>query len=265
MEIGISTACFYPSPVEENLDRLAGLGVSCAEIFFNTFCEMRPPFTEVLRERLERNHLRLVSVHPFTSLMEGIMLFSGYARRTEEGMEMYREFFRNARSLGATCLTLHGERHMGNKEFPADSARKIAAYNRLCDIAEEEGMIVAQENVVRCRSSDPEYLKILYENVPKLRYTFDVKQANRAGRSWEDYLPVMGERLVNVHINDFSAEQSCLLPGEGTMEYRPFFQYLHDIGYNAQVLIEVYAANFTDDAQIVQSVDYLKKIIASVY
>ena len=157
MEVGVSTACFYPSPVEDNLDRLAGLGASCAEIFFNTFCEMKPPFTEVLRERLE---------HPFTSLMEGIMLFSGYQRRTEEGMALYRDFFRNARSLGASYLTFHGERQMGNRETPAETSRKMAAYNRLCDIAEEEGMIVAQENVVWCRSSDPDYLRIMYDNVP---------------------------------------------------------------------------------------------------
>lgn len=265
MEVGVSTACFYPSPVEDNLDRLAGLGASCAEIFFNTFCEMKPPFTEVLRERLEQNNLRLVSVHPFTSLMEGIMLFSGYQRRTEEGMALYRDFFRNARSLGASYLTLHGERQMGNRETPAETSRKMAAYNRLCDIAEEEGMIVAQENVVWCRSSDPDYLRIMYENVPKLRYTFDVKQAHRAGKSWEDYLPVIGDRLVNVHINDFSAEQSCLLPGEGVMEYRPFFEYLRSIGYDTQVLIEVYAANFSDDSQVSYAIDYLKKNIASVY
>ena len=96
MEVGISTASFYPSLVENNLDRIAEMGGTCAEIFFNTFGEMDAPFTDVLRDHLRKNSLRLVSVHPFTSLMEGIMLFRAYDRRTEEGMEMYRGFFRNA-------------------------------------------------------------------------------------------------------------------------------------------------------------------------
>lgn len=265
MEVGISTACFYPSPVEENLDRLAQLGADCAEIFFNTFGEMRPPFTDVLRERLARHRIRLVSVHPFTSLMEGILLFSGYERRTEEGMALYRDYFRNARALGASYLTLHGERHIGKDDSPAETERKLAAYRRLCDIAEEEGMIVAQENVVWCRSSDPNYLKLLVENVPKLRYTFDVKQARRAGRSWEEYLPVVGGRLVNIHINDFDGERSCLLPGEGEMEYRPFFEYLRSIGYDAQVLIEVYASDFSELGQFTRAMETLRRTIDAVY
>ena len=265
MEVGISTASFYPSLVEENLDRIAEMGGTCAEIFFNTFGEMQKPFTDVLKQRLQKNRLRLVSVHPFTSLMEGIMLFTAYERRTEEGMALYRSFFRNARSIGASYLTLHGERHMGNKETSAEMERKLRAYNRLCDIAEEEGMIVAQENVVWCRSAEPSYIKILRENVPKLRFTFDVKQAHRAGKTWEDYLPVMGDRLVNIHINDFDAEHSCLLPGEGSMDYVPFFEYLRDSGYDAQVLIEVYAANFTEDAQVRKAVEHLQNLIQDVY
>ena len=265
MEVGISTASFYPSLVENNLDRIAEMGGTCAEIFFNTFGEMDAPFTDVLRDHLRKNSLRLVSVHPFTSLMEGIMLFSAYVRRTEEGMEMYRGFFRNASSIGASYLTLHGERHLGNPESTAEIERKLCAYNRLCEIAEEEGMIVAQENVVWCRAAEPSYIKLLYENVPKLRFTFDVKQAHRAGRSWKDYLPVMGDRLVNIHINDFDAEHSCLLPGEGTMDYVPFFEYLRDSGYDAQVLIEVYAANFKEDAQVRKAVEHLREIISVVY
>lgn len=266
MEVGISTACFYPLPVEENLDRIAEMGGTCAEIFFNTFGEMREPFTNILRDRLAQNSTRLVSVHPFTSLMEGIMLFSGYERRTEEGMAMYRDFFRNARSIGATYLTLHGERHMGNlQESSADMERKLRAYNRLCDIAEEEGMIVAQENVVWCRSGDPAYIKFLHDHVPKLRFTFDVKQAHRSGRTWQEYLPAMGDRLVNIHINDFDAEHSCLLPGEGSMDYIPFFEYLRESGYDEQVLIEVYAVNFSNADQMRKSVDFLREIVAKVY
>ena len=75
----------------------------------------------------------------------------------------------------------------------------------------------------------------------------------------------MGDRLVNIHINDFDAEHSCLLPGEGTMDYVPFFEYLRDSGYDAQVLIEVYAANFKDDAQVRKAVEHLREIISVVY
>ena len=60
----------------------------------------------------------------------------------------------------------------------------------------------------------------------------------------------MGDRLVNVHINDFSTEQSCLLPGDGTMDYADFFSRLRSIGYNGHTLIEVYRNNFREPVEI---------------
>lgn len=262
MEVGISTACFYPQPLEDTIERVAKLGIQTVEIFFNTESEMHEPFYRELRERIQQNGLSVVSLHPFTSLMEGILLFSEYARRTEDGFAQYRHYFRAARGLGAKYLTLHGERLMpGVYDTQTAMERKITRYQRLCEIAAEEGMIVAQENVAWCRSSDPAYLQMLYEHVPDLRYTLDIKQANRAGHSWKEYFDLVAPRLVNIHINDFDQTRSCLLPGEGLFDYDEFFAQTRAAGYDKQTLIEVYAKNFSDDQQIVDSVTFLRQKI----
>ena len=259
MKIGFSTACFYPQPLEDAVERITALGLRTIEIFFNTESEFQQPFLGQLKERLAYHGLSVVSVHPFTSLMEGILFFSEYGRRAEDGFAQYRRYFQAARELGAQYFTLHGERYMpGLSDTPEAFQRKVERYRRLCEVAADEGMIVAQENVAWCRSREPAYLAKLYEQVPQLRYTLDIKQANRVGQSWKEYFDVMAPRLVNVHINDFDQTHGCLLPGEGLLDYREVFQHLKAAGYDRQVLIEVYSSNFASDEQISRSVCFLQ-------
>ena len=78
MRVGIPTACFYPQPLEEILPVLAGLGVHAIEIFFNTESEFQPRFYEQIGMQARSCGLDVVSVHPYTSLMEGMLLFSDY-------------------------------------------------------------------------------------------------------------------------------------------------------------------------------------------
>lgn len=258
MKIGISTACFYPHLLEEGMERIASLGLRTIEIFFNTESEFREPLISEIAQLIQHYGMELVSVHPFTSLMEGMLLFSEHTRRTEDGFDQYRRYFATGARLGAKYLTLHGERQMpGMQDSPAETERKLERYHRLCRTAAEEGMIVAQENVAWCRSSNPDYVKLLAQNVPELRYTLDIKQAHRAGHSWREYFRTMAPRLVNVHINDFDETHSCLLPGEGIFDYGELFGALYDAGYNNQTLIEVYSSNYADERQIADAAQFL--------
>ena len=95
--------------------------------------------------------------------------------------------------------------------------------------------------------------------MPELRYTLDIKQARRAGRDWKEFIDAVGDRIVNVHINDFSAEQTCLLPGAGSMDYADFFSRLRGVGYDGHTLIEVYRSNFTDRAELARAVRTLSR------
>lgn len=261
MRLGISTACFYPQPLEEILPVLAGLGVHAVEVFFNTESEFSSTFTADLAAEARRCGLDIVSVHPYTSLMEGMMLFSDYQRRTEDGMQQYRRYFEAAAELGARFLTFHGERDMGRADDEARFQRKCEQYHKLCALAAAYGVTLAQENVAWCRSNDPAFVRALYENVPELRYTLDIKQAFRAGRDWREFVDVMGDRLVNVHINDFGHSQSCLLPGAGEMDYADFFHRLRSLGYNGHTLIEVYRSNFTTVDEMARAVAHLRHFV----
>lgn len=263
MRLGISTACFYPAPLEESIEQIAALGFDLIEIFFNTESEYDPAFLDALAVRLHDLGITVNSIHPYTSLMEGMLLFSPYTRRTQDGLKQYRKYFQAGRRLGARYLTLHGERIIAVDQGAADLERRYEVYHQLCAMAAEEDMIVAQENVAWCRSREPAFIRTLYDNVPELRYTLDIKQAGRAGYPWKAYLDEMGDRLVNVHINDWSESASCLVPGEGRMDYPAFYRALREQGYDRQTLIEVYSSNYQSVDQLSRARDLLQAAMAN--
>lgn len=67
IQIGASTACFYPLETERALKRVGELGFSTAEVFFNSFSELRGPLLKAICREQEACKIQVVSVHPFSS------------------------------------------------------------------------------------------------------------------------------------------------------------------------------------------------------
>lgn len=261
MQIGMSTACFYPMPLEETIPVIASLGVRVIEVFVNAEGEFSKSFAEEIKSRTDCFGIEISSVHPYTSLMEGFMLFSDYERRTREALMQYQKYFEYASFLGAKYLTFHGENDMGQKISEAQMEQRVRVYHDLCKVAGACGITFTQENVAWCKSGKPSFLQMLTERVPELRYTLDIKQAYRAGQDYHEFVSVLGDRIANIHINDYSAKESCLLPGEGQMDYGDFFSSLRDVGYQGNALIEVYRRNFGKMEQIERSWKHLCAIV----
>lgn len=263
MQVGISTACFYPEALEETFSHIADMGFKKIEIFFNTESELHGPVISEIKNLVSENGLEVISIHPYTSLMEGMLLFSDYKRRTQDGFEQYKRYFEAAKNLGAKYLTFHGERLTPESKIDKKEVweRKIECYHRLCSIAKEFDVTVAQENVAWCKSSSPEYLKRLYQDVKELRYTLDLKQGHRAGHVWTDYYNIVYDRLKNIHINDFDENHSCLLPSEGSFDYTEFFKRLKKDNYKGDVIIEVYKSNYNTKQQLINSAEFLRNKI----
>jgi len=55
---------------------------------------------------------------------------------------------------------------------------------------------------------------------------------------------------MNIHISDYSAEEVCLLPGFGEIDYVELFKKLNGINYNGDLIIEVYSSNYNEISQI---------------
>ncbi len=240
MEIGVSTACFYPQPTEQTPAYFKNLGITCAEVFLNSISEYEEDYCKALREKMDQAGVRVVSVHGFVAMHEPY-LFSEYARRAKDAFVIYKKIIRAAQILGAGFHTFHGairEFYSDNFDYKGFGERMT----ELADTAGEYGVALAWENVSWCLSRNPEFIKAALAHIASenLGFTLDLKQAIRANFNYLEYMHIFSKKLLNVHISDASKESDCLLPGRGEVDFLAVFQALRGIGYMGDCIIEVY-------------------------
>ncbi|MDP4089139.1 MAG: sugar phosphate isomerase/epimerase [Bacillota bacterium] len=260
MRIGLSSASFYPDIFTENsIQKMKDLGFECGEIFLNSPSEYEDRFASELKENAEKLKFDIISVHAFSSSFEPF-LFDRYERRRKDLMKNFSMVCKAASIIGARFYTFHGIRLIESKTIGMKFITDI--YNELAYRAGEAGILLSQENVSWCMSSDPEFLQEIKHNCRyPLCFTLDIKQAYKAERKPEEYIEVMGKDLLNIHINDRSEERVCLLPGKGTVDLRELFGKLKRIDYKGDCIIEVYRENYSDEKELSEAREYIKEII----
>lgn len=254
MNFGVSTASFFPVSTEDTIPIIKELGVDRCEVFLEAESEYDLEFIAILKECCKKNDITPISVHSFCGAFEPF-IFSHYERRRLDCIKMFEKVLVAARELGVKYYTFHGEPIREVK----DIAGYAAKFTELAEIAKSYGVILAWENVSWCQSSNPNFIEQVMEKIKSdnLKFTLDIKQAYRANRTPADYIKVMGENIVNVHINDCTAEQMCLLPGEGMVDFPKLFQQLKKASYQGDYILEVYRANYNDYNQIKKSLNFL--------
>lgn len=263
MRCGISTACLFPQRTGQALQRLTGMFSGPLEIFLNTFSELEPQFLRGLKETLDESGCELLSLHPFSSGFEPFLFFSEYEGRFEDGLELYRRYFNACRYLGARLLVLHGDtRHKpGSMELYAER------FARLAKVAKEEfGVILAQENVERCRCYNAENIRLLRRYTgDSVRFVLDLKQALRGGQDPFDVLEAMGpQNICHVHLSDNNDRTTCILPGMGEFDFARLFRRLRQGGCEADGVIELYKDGFDGPQQLVRAAEELTRLARSV-
>ncbi len=260
MQTGISTGCFYPMLTEDSIHTLTSLGFRLFEIFFNSFSELEPDYLDRLRQFLERHKGRVVSIHPFLSSFESFLLFSGYERRFRDGVNFYGKFFRAAQRIGADKVILHGL----TTNYP--STITDSEYCRRFRILQERaacyGVTLLQENVCNFRSRELSFIRTMKEQLPThAAFVLDIKQALRSELDPLTVAQTMGNRLRHIHVSDTTKEQRCVLPGCGCYDYRPLLQYLQQIHYEGDWMIEVYRSSFDHTQELVQAHQFMNTLL----
>ncbi len=261
LRAGVSTACLYPRLVEEALYDLALGGVSHVEIFINSHSELNKGFVDTMAKLMRRFDMTCRSLHPYTSELETMMLFSDYARRTADYLDYCRRYFAAMQQLGATVFVLHGSR------VPASSVNRAQYFERfqkLADLGDSFGIQVAQENVARCTAGSLEFLVDMKRALGKqARFVLDVKQAVRAREDPMQMQKALGENVVHVHISDHGEFGDCLLLGKGHFSLQPFLQELSASSPDCSVILELYRRSFSNTAELIQNYHLLEAKIAS--
>lgn len=253
--IGISTACFYPELTENALHTCGEAGISCTEIFLNAPSELSSGFLKKLNSIKNQTGIKILSVHPFTSSIEGYLLFSEYLRRFEDGREFYKRYAEAAAQLGAKYVVLHGDRH----PRPVISAEEYTyRFMKINEDMKQFGVTLAQENVNLYRAASPQFIRDMRRfSGDEVSFTFDVKQSVRAGYTPDEIIDAMGDRIVHVHLSDHDGERDCILPGKGLCDFGQIFYRLSSLGYKGDYVVEVYHDAYKNAIELIKSAEFL--------
>lgn len=265
MDVGMSTACFFPDyHTEDIIALMPPMGVNTIEVFLNSVSEYTEDFCAILADRIAENNLKVNSFHVLTHHFEPD-LFSVSKRQREDAFKTLNAVLSGAVRMGAEMYTFHGT-PIRRDLPPTVNYKRIAPYvDDFADVCLQKGIKLAWENVNWAYYNSPEFVpKLLNETKSdNIYFTFDIKQAKRSGIDPYLYLNEIGDRLVNVHLCDYDDEGNLFLPGEGSFDFNKLYEWLKKADYDGAVIMEVYRNAYSDFEHLKKGVDYLKNVLKS--
>jgi len=258
IKIGVATASLYPLHTEKALLTMAKLGVKNVEIFLNSTSELSGEIFTSVQNTVKDYGLNILALHPFSSPMETLFLFSSYDRRVTELMELYKRYFEKMALVGAKIFVIHGAISSAN----CSRERYVERLSMLVDAGREFGITVAQENVSYCKSGELSFLSYLKEQLgDKAKFVLDLKQARRSGNSPFEMLDTLGNSVIHLHLSDANPTDDCMLIGRGEFDFRGLFSKLGEVGFNGGAVVELYRDNYNEYKDLSDSVEILQNLL----
>lgn len=259
MEIGASTACFYPMETEQALKQVCRLGFKKAEVFMNAPCELKESFAKELKAIADNDSVDIISIHPFSSFLESTCIFGDYKRRFDDFIGIYRETCHAAAIVGAKYVVIHGAVAM--PKIPIPNERYFERFKTLVEIGRSEGVTVCQENVNRFKSQSIEFCKKMRNALgDDFNMVFDIKQTVRTGEDTFTFLNEFISSIRHLHISDNGVQGDCLPIGKGSFDFKRLKQICDNNNYQGDAVIEIYSSNYDVIKELKESKVYLEDL-----
>ena len=169
-----------------------------------------------------------------------------FSRNTEadsnDAFLKFRENCRVAKALGCKKSVLH---LWGGLPSDGHMESNLRAYPELKIISEEYGIQMTVENVP-CNTYDPFiHWRELIKIDPDVKFTVDTRFLAFHGQFEEFYKGEFTDRIVHVHISDWSADimewaklRPIPHPGGGNIDFDKFFAYLKENNFDGSITLE---------------------------
>ncbi len=263
MEIGVSTASLFKRKHNEDaLITLNELDAKVCEIFLGTYSEYTLDFGKLLLDRLGK--LKVHSIHTLNTHFEP-QLFGSSDRALEDAYNIYENCLKVGKLLNANAYTMHGIARF-KKGALYNNYKKIAQnFEVASTLAKKYDIKLCVENVEWAFYNHVGFYKNISQYFDGLYTCLDVKQARISGDSYVDYINEMGDKIITVHLSDVNDEGHICLPGKGNFDFNDLFCRLKDVGFNGDMLIEVYTDDYDEISEIKDSLDYLRELKYKIF
>lgn len=261
MNAGISTACLYPELLENAFLELARRKIHNIEIFINTHCELESSFITQYKCIKDEYSVNISSIHPYTSAIEPMMFFTPYERRVTDIIDYYKRYFELANILGANFLVFHGNK----PQNPCPNKRYFERYHTLYEVGKSFGVTVVQENVARCTSAKLSFLKEMSDYLKDdVAFLLDIKQAVRSNEDPFAFITQLSGKIKHIHYSEHGPAGDCLPFGKGTFNGIEFLQKLKTVGFNENIILELYRGSYKTYDDLSHNYRKLEKAVSEL-
>ena len=187
-----------------------------------------------------------------------------------EGLEGLQRALQDAKRYGATSVLLVPGRV--NKDVTYDDCfkRSVVEIKKAIPLAEDLGVKIAIENVWNDFITTPAQAKAFLDeiNSPHVGWHFDIGNVIRYGPP-EEWIPVLGKRILKLHIKEFSKKKDIAQRGfgvhllEGDNNWPAIMKALDDVGYQGWGISEQPGDQAKDAAALKDLSGRMDKVFAS--
>jgi protein FrlC len=256
MKLGTATSVLYLYALQEAIPLVARAGYDGIDIWGGRPHVYRQDYSiaelQQLRQLATDHGLAVVSFMP-AFYRYPHSLSSPNPRVRQDSLDYMRQCVDNAAVLGAGIVlvvpdhSLHGQSPAESRQRLVESVAEVARYALQYPLRLGLEVLYYDETDLLNTSEDAlEIIRTLgYAN---LGVVLDTGTLNLSREDPQDCLVKLGDRLLQVHVNDNHGgkKQQNLIPGEGTYDFKGLIQALRASGYRGFLSAEL-SKEYADD------------------
>jgi inosose dehydratase len=240
-------------PSEQALRDVAAAGYAGVELFDGNLVqyEDRP---EELRRLLTETGLQLVAVYSGANFV--------FPEILEEELWRIAKAASLGSRFGAEHLVVGGGAQRARGATEEDYVRLAEALERVVTLAEEHGLSASYHPHLTTIVEGPEQIEKVMSR-SQINFCPDTAHLTAAGGDPAELIRRYADRIVYVHLKDFTAEPFAFLPlGRGDVDFEAILDGLEAAGYDGWITVELdeYGGAPVDAAR--ESRQYLDSLLA---
>lgn len=249
MKLGTATSVLYLHSIHDAIAIIAKIGFDGVDLWGGRPHVYRQDFSLE-----ELHHLRRCIVDHGLSVSSLMPAFYRYPhslsnpnpRVREDSLDYMCQCIDNAAILGAKIVlivpdhSLFGQRKEDSQQRLVESIDSAARYASQYDL--KLGIEVLYYDETDLVNTSDDALNIINQlGHGNIGVVLDTGTLNLSKESPREFLPKLGDRLLQIHVNDnFGHEkQQNLIPGEGSYDFQSLIQALKESGYTGYLSAEL--------------------------
>lgn len=273
MKLAFSTNAFKRYLLEDAIREIAKIGYSGVEILCDVPHAYPPTFgdgqIQSAKEVVLSCGMQISNLNAFTLYAIGDVYHPSWIDEEQPRQARIQhtiDCIRLAKKIGAKNLSTEP----GGPAYPSADLRELeklfsAGLARVARVAEEEDVQVLIEPEPGLLIENSRQFKKFMKNIDsdQVRLNFDISHFYCVNEDPAKLVYELADYIAHFHLADIASNRvhNHLIPGKGSIDFRPIFGAIDDIGYDGFVTVELYPYQENPVQAAKEAYNYLGSVI----